>query len=198
MQFQLYSVMLLFIYICGLQSCDNMTWFCLVPRPPFLLRNGMEHKNKQVDYFPHRKAEVSLVTAAASWRHISSFGNFHWADPQNRTEILVLAFRNTRRSYKYWYLVRYLCWVQHDVATVTHGASRRPFPYVRSGCVTCSDDVGLPEASNVGRRECVSLMVESYLTDTQFETLCAHGLGRGRSVLDFLLDSGETVGRVLP
>jgi hypothetical protein len=30
-----------------------------------------------MDYFPHRKAEAGLVTAAASWRHISSFGNFH-------------------------------------------------------------------------------------------------------------------------
>lgn len=47
-------------------------------------------------------------------------------------------------------------------------------------CVTCSDDVGLPQA--VGRRECVSLMVELYLTDNQFETVCALGLCRGTSV----------------
>jgi hypothetical protein len=72
-----------------------------------------------------------LVTAAASWRHISSFGNFHWAGSQNITEILLLAFRNTRRSYKYWYLVRYLCWVQQHVATVTQGGSRRLFSYVQ-------------------------------------------------------------------
>jgi len=49
-------------------------------------------------------------------------------------------------------------------------------------CVTCSDDVGITQASNVGRRECVTLVVESYLTDNQFETVCAPGLCRGRSV----------------
>ena len=94
--------------------------------------------------------------------------------------------------------MRYLCWVQHDVATVTQAASRRQFPYVHSGCVTCSDDVAQPQASNAGRRECVSLMVESYLTDTQFETVCARGPCRGRIVLGFLLDGRESVGRVLP
>ena len=141
--------MLIFEYICGLQLCDNMTWSCLVPRPLFIAEWNGTHKNKQTDYFPHRKAEVSLVTAAASWRHISSFGNFHWAGSQNRREILVLGFRNTRHSYKYWYLVRYLCCVQHHVTTVTQGASRRLFAYVQSGCVTCSDDVGQPQASNI-------------------------------------------------
>ena len=63
----------------------------------------------------------------------------------------------------------------------------------------CSDDVGLPQASNVGRRECASLMAESYLTDTQFETACVLMIcAREEVLLDFLRDSGESVGRMLP
>jgi hypothetical protein len=59
------------------------------------------HKNKQTDYFSDRKVEVGLVTAAVSWRPISSFRTFHGAGSQNSTEILLLAFPNIRRSYKY-------------------------------------------------------------------------------------------------
>lgn len=68
--------------------------------------------------------------------------------------------------------------------TGTQGGSRTLFLYVQSGCVTCSDDdIGLPRASNVGGKECVSLMAESCLVDTQFETVCARGLCSGGSAL---------------
>jgi hypothetical protein len=68
---------------------------------------------------------------------------------------------------------------------------------VLSGCVTCADDVGLPQASNVGRRKCVSFMVEWYLRDTQLETVCAHDLCRERIALVLLRDNGAVVERVL-
>jgi hypothetical protein len=154
----------------------------------------MVHKNKQIDYF-HTSKQKST-----------------WWQPQPRGAIFQVLATSTELAHKleqkfsYWHFVilgvptNIDTWCVICVAfnSALRQRHRSLFPYVQLGCVMCTDDVGLPQASNVGRIECVSLMVKSYLTDTQFEIVCYHDLCRGSSVFDFLLDSGESVRRVLP
>ena len=140
--------MLIFVYIRGLQSSDNMTWSCLVPRPLFYC--GMEWYTKTNKLTTFRTAKQKST----------------WWQPQPRGAIFQVLATSTELAHKielkfsYWHFVipgvptnidtwYVICVAFNSTLRQKH---RRLFPYVQSGCVTCSDDVGLPQASNVRQK----------------------------------------------